>query len=81
MTRKKFREKFPGEKPPTYTLESRKRKSVDNIIRRRISDNSETRKTTTRKEVVSILVIQQNSPHPTHTHQRVTKNTKQSRTS
>ena len=38
MTRKQFREKFPGEKPPTYTPESLARKSLGNKIRRYISE-------------------------------------------
>ena len=37
MTRKEFREKVPEKKPPTYTEESKARKSLRNRIRRLIS--------------------------------------------
>ena len=49
MTRKEFREKFPGEKPPTYTPESTVRKSLGNKIRRRISQKFRDQKNDNKK--------------------------------
>ena len=49
MTRKEFRKKFPQKKPPTYTEESKARKSVGNIIRRRISQRFRDQKNDNKK--------------------------------
>ena len=49
MTRKQFREKFPGERPPTYTPESIVRKSLSNKIRRRISQKFRDQKNDNKK--------------------------------
>ena len=49
MTRKQFREKFHGEKPPIYTPESIVGKSLGNKIRRRISQKFRDQKNDNKK--------------------------------
>ena len=76
MKRKKIREKFPRESNQhTYQKvlsESHLAIKLDESVK-----GSETRKMTIRKEVVSILVIQQENPHPSESYEKH----KQSRTS
>ena len=71
MIRKEFREKFSGEKPPTYTPEIIARKSLSNKIRRRISQKFRDQKNDNTKRSSINLGHTMGKPPPI----RVMKNT------